>query len=200
MLFFRKKETTNEKIGNKTTKPTEERKDHLDKDGNLPYGWIYANRGFCDKINGEYSHFLNMWIESKGLEPLKRYSALKSLVLWLQDARKLCHSLNECFAKWFSDTIASDEEIARWETDLDELQNNFLEIERVWKIRERELPKLEENIKFLIQQHDGILQTDFVKLFDEVIHHEVKEKLYYMSKAGTIERIKSGRSYTLHIK
>ena len=192
MLFFKKKKAANS---------MKENMEHLDKDGNLPYGWVYRHREFCDKFNDEYSYFLNAWFESKSMEPIKRYSALKSLVLWLNDARELCHAMNnECFAKWFSDIIASDEEIARWEADLDELQNNFLEIERVWKIRERELPRLEENIKFMIQQHDGILQSEFVKLFDEVIHHEVKEKLYYMAKDGTIERIKSGRSYALHLK
>lgn len=199
MLFSRKKKTTNDKIVNKRTNYAGESLEHLDKDGNLPWGWLSANREFCDKIQNEYSYFLNLWIESKNQEPKKRYEGLKSLVLWLNSAKTLCYSMNECFSKWFSDVIASDEDIARWETDLDELQNNFHEIERVWNIRQRELPKLEENIKFYIQQHDGILQTDFVKMFDEVIHHEVKEKLYYMAKAGTIERIKSGRSYALHI-
>ena len=51
-----------------------------------------------------------------------------------------------------------------------------------------------------LKENDGILQSDFVKLFDEKVKEEVKTLLYYWHKDGKIERVKVGRSYSLHLK
>ena len=173
---------------------------HLDKDGRLPWGWIYQNKEFCDKIQSEYTYFLNMWLESKSKEPLRRYEGLKSLVLWLEKARTLCYSKGECFGYWFSSIIENDEQITRRQAELDELTDNFIAIESEWKIRQRELHNLDAKIKNLLKENDGILQSEFVKMFDQSVQHEVKEKLYYMDKEGKLQRTKQGRSYSLHLK
>lgn len=107
--------------------------EHLTKDGELPWGWFNANREFTDRMKEEYSYFLNQWIESRGKEPKKQYETLKSLVLWLDDAKKLCYSKNECFAKWFSDCIATDDYIEKRRKEVLNLVKNFDALDKEWK-------------------------------------------------------------------
>ena len=89
LFNFKKKQKT---VATKSTvspikaKPIPE---HL-VDGNLPYGWIYANREFTEKVNAEYSYFLQNWLNSRQAEPIKHYGALKSFVIYMNDAKKLC--------------------------------------------------------------------------------------------------------------
>lgn len=173
---------------------------HLTKDGELPLGWYGLNKKFTDTIQNEYSYFLNEWIESRKQEPKRQYEALKSLIFWLNDAKKLCFSKNECFAKWFTDIIADDEYIAKRQAELDELTKNFDSLNRVWNTRQKMLPNLEKTVKEALYQYDGILQPEFVKMFDETIQQDVKDILYRMDKEGVLQRTKQGRSYVLHIK
>jgi hypothetical protein len=173
---------------------------HLTKEGELPWGWLSLNKGFTDKIQGEYSYFLNNWLNSRKESPQTQYAALRSFVLYMEDARKLCYSKGECFAFWFSEIIASDDCILERKEELNELEQNFDKINAEWEIKQKELPHLEEKILKQLKQNEGILQSDFVKMFDSAIHNEVKEKLYFMDKNGQISRIKSGRSYILNTK
>ena len=166
----------------------------------IPWGWFNLNKGFIDKIQGEYSYFLNNWLNSRKEAPQKQYGALKSFVLYMEDARKLCYSKGEYFAFWFSSTIASDDYILKRKEELNELEQNFNSIYSEWKTKQKELPHLEEKILKQLKQNEGILQSDFVKMFDSAIHNEVKEKLYFMDKNGQISRTKSGRSYILNTK
>lgn len=102
-----------------------ERLDRLTKDGDLPWGWISHNKGFTDKINNEYSYFLHLWLESRNKSPKEQYSALKSFVLYLEDAEKLCKSKGECFEWWFYELIASKDYIAKRKNELEKLISNF---------------------------------------------------------------------------
>lgn len=174
--------------------------EHLTKDGELPWGWHTLNKGFTDKMRSEYSYFLNDWIEARKQSPKRQYETLESLVLWLNDAKKLCFSKNECFAKWFTSVIANDEYIAKRQAELDELIKNFDSLNREWNVRQSMLPDLEKNVKEKLMQYDGILQPEFVKMFDEAIQQDVKDVLYRMDKEGVLQRTKQGRSYVLHMK
>ena len=66
-----------------------ERYDRLTHDGELPWGWVTRNKEFCDRINGEYSYFLNAWLQARHKSPTEHYSALKSFVVYLEDVEKL---------------------------------------------------------------------------------------------------------------
>lgn len=99
--------------------------DHLDEDGELPFGWVYHNKEFTDKILFEFSHFLNSWIEVRGKDVSKEYAALKSLVLYIKDAKNLCDSKTECFSKWFSDCIADQKYLEVREADLKYIEEHF---------------------------------------------------------------------------
>ena len=174
--------------------------DHLTEKGELPWGWIYRNKEFTDQITAEYSHFLDFWLSSKHAAPKTQYEGLKSFVMYLEDAEKLCISKGECFEWWFYNIIASKDYIQTRREELNELQTNFDAIEKQFNKKVAELSYLDERLIPALEANQGILQSDFVKMFDPIIHNEVKEKLYFLDKEGKLQRTKSGRSYILNYK
>lgn len=174
--------------------------EHLTPEGTLPYGWIYRNKEFTDKINAEYTHFLNNWTNTLLLSPLEQYGTLKSFVIYMNEARNLCHSKGECFANWFDTVVAPPEYIRERTEELEALEANFHQLQDAHEERARNLVGLEARMMDELRQHDGILQSEFLKLFDPSVKNDVSEYLYIWAKDGKIERVKSGRSYTLHIK
>ena len=98
-----------------------ERYDKLTADGELPFGWFYRNKEFTTKIQNEYSYFLNMWLDARRKAPKEQYSALKSFVLYLEDAERLCKSKGECFEFWFYEILASKDYIEKRKKELDDL-------------------------------------------------------------------------------
>lgn len=174
--------------------------DHLTKDGDLPWGWHTYAKEFTDKIGGEYSHILNTWLESKSKSPKEQYFALKSFVLYLEDVAKLCRTKGECFEFWFYNDLASPEYIQKRKSELEELTANFNKLQADFEKRNKEFSGLDERIIKALIANPGILQSDFVKLFDSLVQNDVREKLYFMEKSGELERKKSGKSYILHYK
>lgn len=200
--FLKKKGATEKEPQSQKTEVNSfgERWDRLTEDGELPWGWILHNNEFTGKIGGEYSHFLNMWLDSRNKSPLEQYSALKSFVLYLEDAERLCKSKGECFELWFCEYLTSKDYIEKRKTELDELTANFDELQSNYIKRNKELLNLDERIVKALIEHPNILQADFVKLFDPIVQPDIKDKLYWLDKSGKLERTKSGRSYILHYK
>lgn len=174
--------------------------EYLKKYNELPFGWIYRNRGFIEKITGEFSYFLNMWIDARKKSPKELYPALKSFVTFIEDAESLCKSKGECFEFWFYVIIASKYYISERKQELNDLSANLEHLQKQYEEKTSLLIGLDDEIIRSLQENDGILQADFIKMFDKYIQSEVSSKLYFMAKSGEIERIKSGRSYILHYK
>jgi hypothetical protein len=103
------------------TNTVTERLDSLTPDGELPWGWITRNKEFCDKINGEYSYFLNAWLQARSKSPMEQYSALKSFVAYLEDVEKLCKSKGECFEFWFHEILTGKGYVEKRKKELEEL-------------------------------------------------------------------------------
>jgi hypothetical protein len=97
----------------------------LTPEGDLPFGWIYANKTFVDKIQAEYNAFSEAWFSSKKADPLKQYAALKSLILYMEDVKKLCDSKGECFAKWASDLVAEPKLLEQRKKELKRLEKEI---------------------------------------------------------------------------
>lgn len=74
----------------KKKEPNHDMLNNLDENGELPWGWIYANKDFLNKIENEYSYFLNSWCNALGKSPKELRPALKSFVIYLKDCEKLC--------------------------------------------------------------------------------------------------------------
>ena len=172
--------------------------EHLTADGELPWGWHSYNRHITDNINGEYSYFLNTWLDARKKSPKELYSALKSFVLFLEDVEKLCKSKGECFEFWYYKVLTSPDYLQKRKEELYSLEANLDQLQNEYNVKQQNLIGLEAKVIQKLIENDGILQTDFVKLFHPSVKNEITEKLYYLDKAGKLVRQKSGRSYILH--
>lgn len=193
--FLKKGTNVVETNTNSTSKPNVDF-EHLTDEGKLPFGWTYRNREFTDKIHGEYTYFLNMWLDARKQSPRELYSALKSFVMYLEDAEKLCVPMGECFEFWFYHIIASKDYIEERESELKELTANLDELQQIYEKKQSLFPAVVE----LLKSNDGILQSEFKQLFDEPFQNDVSGILYNLHKEGKLERIKQGKTYVLHFR
>lgn len=122
LFDFMKKKTP---ISQQQTNSFGEHWDRLTPDGELPFGWVTKNKDFCDKINGEYSYFLNTWLDSRKMSPKEQHQALKSFILYLEDVERLCKSKGECFEFWFREILTSEDYIDMRKKDLEKLQSKI---------------------------------------------------------------------------
>ena len=103
---------------------TGERLDRLTPEGDLPWGWYTANKQFTNQIETEYKHFMAAWLESRKKTDLEQYAALKSFVLYMKDAKALCHSKGECFEYWL-EAVFSDDYLAKQTERLKQLEDKI---------------------------------------------------------------------------
>ncbi len=174
--------------------------EHLTAEGELPWGWHTHNSEFIGEVGGEYSYFLNLWLDARSKPPKELHSVLKSFILFLEDAEKLCKSKGECFEYWYYEILTSRDYIEKRRTEFSELSQNLEEKQQEYERRMLELVDLDRKIIEKLKENANILQSDFVKMFDPAIKKDVQEKLYYMDKEGKLQRTKSGGSYILHYK
>lgn len=173
--------------------------DHLTEEGELPWGWRTVHKPFVDKISGEYKIYLDLWLESRNKSPFEQHAALKQFVQFMNDTRKLCESKGECHLEWFKD-CATDDYIKARSDELAKLEANLENSQAQYALRKSMIRSLDNEIMNKLRENDGILQSEFVKMFDPVVQKDVSEKLYYMSNEKKLIRTKSGRSYKLHLK
>ncbi len=185
---------------NNERKPIQEMLTHSDKDGELPFGWIYQNRDFIEKIQNEYSFFLNNWIMYRAKNTRQEYAALKSFIQYMKDVKKLCDSKGECFSFWRSNILFTDDYFEQRQNDLlylEEHRDELLEKENFVNLV---LPTLSNQLLKIIKENPQIKQTDVYKKFDENIKEYISTELYRLEKNNRIIREKSGRTYSITIR
>lgn len=104
-----------------TANSSKEPLDRLTKEGELPWGWVYRNKDFTERIRVEFLHFLDVCKDSQSKSPKEQYQALKSLVLYLEDVEKLCRAKGECYEFWFYELLITRDYIATQKSQLEEL-------------------------------------------------------------------------------
>ena len=166
----------------------------------LPFGWISKNAKFTQQKQKEYSFFLETWLKSKEKSPRELYTALKNFVQYLELLEETCKNKGECFEFWYYEILTSKNYLINRREELRELETNLESLQKNYEKRLALIVNIDFKIVELLRQNDNILQTDFIKLFDECIHDDIKKKLYYMEKDGKLERLKKGKSYILHCK
>lgn len=208
LFDFMKKKKTEEAI----IKPQEVQvafvtEEKLTEEGELPWGWVSRNKNFTDKIEKEYTYFLNKWINSRNASPKERYEALKSFVLYLQDVEKLCQQKGECFVFWYEEILTGSNYLEKREKELKQLEQNFDAEAEKYKNTQEELqykkmriPQLKPEVISKLKDNPGVLQSDFWKMFDAKDKDSVSDIVYALVKSGIIEREKSGRSFILFYK
>ena len=187
MGFFNKQKKTNS---------AGEDLDHLTPEGELPWGWYYANKDFAEKLENEYRHFSNAMIDSRKDGVLAEYAAIKSMVVFMEDAKALCASKGECFVKWSSIAVACPETLESYKERLKSLDENMDVLLR----QERILKQLGDDLLQIINEKPGVIQSQLYNRFDDSMKFHISNELYQLEAHDMIVREKSGKSYKLYIK
>ena len=82
--------------------------DELDKDGNLPFGWVTYNKNYVDMIEKELDYFRKLYDNANGTK--EKRDALKSYFTYLEDGKVHYNNLNVCVGKYFEDYICDSQE------------------------------------------------------------------------------------------
>ena len=178
-------------------------------ENDLPLGWLYENKVIVDKVSKEYSYFFDTYMNAKhGGDPVVIYGALKSLVIYIEEAREVCMKKGKNHLLWFDEYLTSKGQIEKYKSELLDIEENIEEKEKEYEEKlKRKLFEASLTDEFIIENIEvcepathgkGVLQKDFCKMFP--YPSAVSSKLYYMEKEGKIERIKSGNSYILKVK
>lgn len=197
LLFGKKKKKPTKTVKKSSNKNSfGERMDRLTRKGELPYGWAYENREFTEKIEKEYSHFRETYYKEEKNGVLKEYAALKSLILYMEDTKKLCKQKGECFAHWASYMIADPEDLSKLKERREYIENNIDDLLQ----QEKMLAKLRADLLKIISAEPGVIQATLYKRFNPDMKPQISNELFLMEAQGIIERKKNGRSYALYIK
>jgi len=185
--------------------------DHLDEEGELPWGWHYANKDTTDKLNEEYINHptYKKWSATYKGNPQEEVDALKNYLHYIEEIQNRCNQINECFGFWCSVILIGEGRkewlegrLADLEANMDAHMQEYEEKLKMQAYRAEleayEATLTDEMMFDAIRQHEGMLQKDLCKLFP--YPKAISSKLYYMEKDGKIERIKSGNSYILKVK
>lgn len=78
-----------------------ERLDRLTPEGELPFGWMAHNKELVKRMDDEWFVFRSAISDAK--DPVGKYSALKSYLLFLEDGKKHYYEINECAGKYFEE-------------------------------------------------------------------------------------------------
>ena len=167
---------------------------HLTADGGLPWGWVSYYKKFTDqqekKIDTKWKAVHTATSTQEKLDAFNRYFDTVAKV------GVLCKKTGECHYKWFCENIL---ESVWYSEQIDKYERFKAEAPDLIK-REELLSALDSDIMNKLRENNGILQSDFLKLFDPVVKKDVSDFLYKAEKERTIKRTKSGRSYILEIK
>ena len=167
--------------------------EHLDENGELPVGWLYANKSLTEPAKIICTYLLERYIEEKNKGVLAKYAAKKAYVLYLVDLKKSCESKGECFAKWFDDLVCDKASLDSYIAEVKDMEANIEELLK----KEKLIAQLKSDLLEFIKAEPGVVQADLYKRFDPELKSEVSTQLYFLSRSGVISREKSGRSYKL---
>lgn len=108
MLFKKKQKSHREEIAAKRTNYAGESMDELDKDGNLPFGWVFHNQKYVDMIEKDMQPFREATWNAK--TDIEKYDAFKSYLQYLKDGKKHYYEISECVGKYFEEHICKSVE------------------------------------------------------------------------------------------
>ncbi len=216
LLFFhhRKKKNDNSSFDMPTTQTMPKRSeaqnnsfgqrmDRLTPEGDLPSGWVYQNKEFVDKATAEYIYFSKQYTDHEYGDPKEKYAGLKSLLLYIEDAKKLYAKKGECFLFWFVETWAKEQEVKELYSELRYIEEHYDELKKEYDrkqyIERILIPELKKKAIEVVKENPGIIQTDAYGFFDPNVKPYVQEVFRALSKEGKIKREKHGRTYKLSI-
>lgn len=110
-LFGSKKQKTNS-VG--------ENLNRLTPEGELPFGWMAHNKEIVKQMDDEWFSFRCAIDDAD--DSIKKYAAMKSYLLYLEDSKKHYAQMNECVGKYFEDYYCNN-------PYTDKIRKQFTELE-----------------------------------------------------------------------
>lgn len=173
----------------------------LEQDIDLPVGWVVHNKNYVDMIDTDIQPFRERIFKAKTVK--EKRDALKSYIIFLEDGKKHYKKINPNVGRYFEEYICDSAESVGYIEELSHIEENFeqlVESEKWMEKRQQEINTLKIEVLERLKGQDGVLQTSFIKTFDEPVQKDVSLVLRLLDRESKVERIKSGRSYILHIK
>lgn len=198
--LFRNKQKSESVINPSTRSSIDKTENFTESDDELPWGWTNKNKEFTDKIENEYSYFLNVWLNARNQSPRELYSALRSFVEYMESVQRLCSSKGKYFEIWCNEILLKPEYLDARKKELDELSTEWMNLQKEYEKNQKLLITLHDDLWNLIVSNDSILQTDIYKHFDNSVKQDIQSLLYNWDNLGKISRIKTGRTYTVSKK
>jgi hypothetical protein len=97
--------------------------DRLTPEGELPFGWMAHNKKIIERMESELAPFRNAVDDAT--DPLKKYAAIKSYLLFLEDGKKHYYRISECAGKYFEEYICDTPYIDKIIKQLAELEKKL---------------------------------------------------------------------------
>ena len=85
----------------KRTNSVGENIDRLTPEGELPFGWMTYNKEIIKQMDDQWLVFRTAIDDAK--DPVKKYAAMKSYIIFLADGRKHYTKINACAGKYFDE-------------------------------------------------------------------------------------------------
>ena len=108
----------------KRTNSVGENLDRLTSEGELPFGWMAYNKEIIAQMEAELETFRDA--VDRAVDPLDKYAAIKSYLLYLEDGKKHYYSINECSGKYFEEYICDTPYV-------DKIKKQFAELDKKLK-------------------------------------------------------------------
>lgn len=177
----------------------------LTDDGELPFGWYSHHQNELKKHENQITHYAQL---SRTGTVNEKIINLKKLIQYYNNFKKYCYSKDECYKKYFSDMYEhcynsrnrDFEYITSFKNDLEELLNTHVLLCDTEKRRQLYSKNLKNVLFNFLRNHNGILQKDIYKNFDDSIKSDIQTLLYEWEKSGRIKREKVGNTYKIIIK
>lgn len=107
----------------KNTNSVGERLDRLTPEGELPFGWAAYNKELVKRMDDEWFVFRCAISDAK--DPVGKYAAMKSFLLFLEDGKKHYSGINECAGKFFEEYFCTTDYAATIKKQFKELEKKL---------------------------------------------------------------------------
>lgn len=175
----------------------------LTPEGELPVGWVFVHEDFIKDAEKEVMYFYGEYYKYQYGEPAKKYAALKSLLQYFEDAKRIYKKKGECYLYWFENSWAKSDKVEQLQSELHYLEEHFDEIEENYKKRQYIenilIPDLKKQVIEIVKNNPGIVQTELYAHFNPEVKDYVQDVCRTLFKENKIKREKYGRTFKLTI-
>lgn len=169
--------------------------EHLTPEGELPFGWVTANKDFIEPMDKKLSSLIQN-VDCSSID--SEIEGLSKVLGFCESYKHECESKGECFLYYYNWMHGENENsgIEYRQQRLNYLRDNYEHLKDI----EQKKKNLDHCLYNFLLSNNGILQKNIYKNFDKELKEEIQGKLYQWHNSGKIERIKTGNSYAIHVK